>query len=289
MTLATSENSQIAIVILNYNSHEDTLKCIESIKEQENVEYEIIVVDNDSKETDLKSLIEIAENQKVTLLRSASNNGYNAGNNIGIKYALKRGYMFICIVNPDMIFDKSDCLMQLLSAFDDKSVVAVGSDILTPEGHHQNPISFKSDKFSSEFSWIKNVFNTNTNVRKEWNNQPYQVRPCTILNGCCLMIRASFLCEINGFDEKIFLFGEERILGAQIRKLGYKMLYYGKTHAIHNHRQNKEGNQWKRLKLLKKSELRYLYKYSTYTFFQKQLCWISLQVKYFLLFCKYHK
>ena len=280
---------RVAAVILNFNSYEDTKQCVSGLKKQSGVDTEIIIVDNYSdRPNEIENLRNICLETSSLLLCASNNSGYNAGNNIGIKYAIDNGFQYILIANPDMIFRDSLYIKKmLLAAEKDSEIAVVGSDILTPEGHHQNPISFKEECFFDNFSWIKNLFFPHKEKSYDWNTSYQKSRICSVLNGCCLLIKTDFLKRIGCFDERVFLFGEEKILGAQVRKTGYKMFYYGEIQAIHNHSQKKEGNQWHRLRTLKHSEMVYLKYHSNYSLFLKFILWIQLHLKYFLLFVKY--
>lgn len=280
---------KIAAVILNFNSYEDTRQCVLGLKKQSGIDVEIIIVDNcSSNPNEIEKLHDISYETSSILLCASSNTGYNAGNNIGIKYAIDKGFRYIFIANPDMIFQDYLYLNKMISIAERNPQIAViGSDILTPEGHHQNPISFDEENFFDNFSWIKNLFCPHKEKSHNWNLSYKKSGICTILNGCCLLIKADFLEQINCFDERVFLFGEEKILGTQVKKMGYKMFYDGEIQAIHNHRQKKEGNQWQRLRILRKSEIVFLKYHSEYNFFLKSILWGQLQLKYLLLFIKY--
>ena len=280
---------KIAAVILNYNSYKDTEQCVLGLKRQKEVDITIIIVDNCSHTpNELKELNRISHATSSILLSASSNRGYNAGNNIGIKYAITKGFKYVLIANPDMIFNDSLYLSKLYSVIKKHYDIAViGSDILTPEGHHQNPISFKEEHFFDNFSWIRNLIFPHKEKSYNWNVLYTKSGICSSLNGCCLLISIDFLKTIGCFDERIFLFGEERILSQQVKKNKYKMYYYGEVQAIHNHKQKKEGNQWKRLKILRKSEMIYLKYYSDYNCLLKTILWLQLQLKYLLLFIKY--
>lgn len=282
---------KIAAVILNFNSYEDTEQCVLGLKKQSGVDVDVIIVDNCSDSlNEIENLRDISQETSSILLCARNNAGYNAGNNIGIKYAIDSGFKYILIANPDMIFRDCLYLKKMLSIAEEHPEIAVfGSDIITPEGHHQNPISFKTEKFFDNFLWIKNLFFPHKEKSYDWNISYEKSGICTILNGCCLLIRADFLKRIGCFDERVFLFGEEKILAAQVRNAGYKMYYYGEIQAFHNHRQKKEGRQWSRLKTLRKSELIYLRYYSDCGCFFKFILWVQLQLKYLLLFIKYRK
>ena len=50
---------EVSIIIINYNSENMLLDCIESIKKHTSeVKYEIIIVDNNSKDDSLKKVLE---------------------------------------------------------------------------------------------------------------------------------------------------------------------------------------------------------------------------------------
>lgn len=100
-----------SIIIVNYNSYQDTLDCVQSILESVCTElFEIIVVDNASANDSWEKLHVLSG--KAVLLRAEENKGYCAGNNIGIRYALERKADFIWILNPDTLIEK-DTLQNL--------------------------------------------------------------------------------------------------------------------------------------------------------------------------------
>lgn len=284
----TNRKVKVAAVVLNYNSWEDTERCVADLEKQTNIE-NIIIVDNCSPNEDERThLNSIANRNIIKLLLADYNNGYNAGNNIGIKYAIENGVDYILVANPDMRFPDIAYIEKLLESFKDSSVVVVGSDVITPEGHHQNPMTKTKEKWQDNFSWIKNLFSKKKGKTYQWNDSPEDSCYCTSLNGCCLLIRSSFLKNIGYFDERVFLFGEERILGSQVQSLDLKMFYNGSVTAIHNHKQNKEGNQWNRLNTLKKSEKIFIRYHAKIPLFVKPLVWGIIELKYLLLYFKYH-
>ena len=123
----------IPIILLNYNSSSDCRKCISFLKNQKNVEIEIVVVDNCSKSEDLCLLRTLCQEEQCTLIENKENRGYNAGNNIGLRYAVRKGYKYALITNPDMEFPQEEYLKQLVDVMEEQTeVVVIGSDIVTP-------------------------------------------------------------------------------------------------------------------------------------------------------------
>lgn len=280
---------KIAVVVLNYNSLDDTFNCVRQLKKQTGVDLEIIVVDNKSpNKEEIFRLIEFCKTEQCRLCLAEENRGYNAGNNIGLHYAADKGYEYVLIANPDMEFPQPDYVSSLLAEMEqDGEVVAVGSDIVVPGGFHQNPIAFVPEKYVYNFKWIKNLFFENSTLKQQWNDRPERTSYCAVLNGCCLLLRLKFFEQDGFFDEHVFLFGEEKILGRQVERLGKKMLYVGHCQAFHNHKTSKEGSQVARLRHLRHSERVYVKQYSGYSWIGKVILLLMIRLKYFLLYIKY--
>jgi len=66
----------------------------------------------------------------LILIQTGSNLGYAGGNNVGIRYAQKRDFEYIWLLNNDVVIDK-DALTELLKlAESDKKIGIVGSKLL---------------------------------------------------------------------------------------------------------------------------------------------------------------
>ena len=61
------------------------------LRAQEGVELEIIIVDNCSREDDALAVEQLAKAEGCTFIAAKENRGYNAGNNLGLRYATGRG------------------------------------------------------------------------------------------------------------------------------------------------------------------------------------------------------
>lgn len=233
---------RLPVIILNYNTSHDCRKCVESLMHQEGVEIEIVLVDNCSRSEDVAELRKLSAAEGCTLIENHENLGYNAGNNIGLRYAAEKGYDYALIANPDMEFPHPVYVARLMEAMNqDTDIVVVGSDIVDADGLHQNPLDFVS--FWSELLWpIEMLRNKSTRALEHTLN-----RTCNVLMGCCLMVRMSFMKEIGFFDEGVFLYCEEAIFAHQVKQHGKKMYYLADTCAIHRHIKSEKGNPYKRL------------------------------------------
>ena len=281
---------KLAIIILNYNSSADCGKCVAFLKKQQGIETEIIIVDNCSREDDRKAVETLCNEQGCTFIANNENRGYNAGNNVGLRYAAEKGYEFAMIANPDMEFPETDYLVTLLAKMqEDKEIVICGSDIIGADGIHQSPMG-KDGNWRSSFGWIKDIIG-----RKDKKNDAYdfidnhkESHYCHKVSGCCFMIKISFLEEIKFFDEKVFLYCEEAILSRQVEMAGKKMYYLATAQAIHRHVKNEKGDPVKRFRAWGKSRCYFIDKYSGDHWLGKQIAKLSMKM-YVMVFTPYNK
>ena len=277
--------NKVAVIILNYNSSDDCRKCISFLKRQKGVELELVLVDNCSPDSDIVEAL--CREQGCTFIASSENRGYNAGNNIGLRYAVEKGYKYALIVNPDMEFPQTGYLKQLVEAMTiDPKIVLVGTDIVTPSGHHQNPM--REITFWEELFWPITIFRYRKNCK--WFLEDYtRSGYCHKLSGCCFLISLSFICDIGYFDENIFLYSEEPILAKQVYNSANRMYYLSNMQAIHRHIKSEKGNPHKRMNILFSSRWYYLVKYSGYSKWMLCLLNISKKIEYLLynLYFKY--
>ncbi|MDR0932981.1 MAG: glycosyltransferase family 2 protein [Victivallales bacterium] len=276
---------KIAAILLNYNSSDDCRFCIDDLLRQTEIETEIVVVDNGSTPEDRREVEQLCREKNCTFIASSDNRGYNAGNNIGLRYANSAGYEFALICNPDMQLSQSDYLKELLSPMlQDKTIAACGGTVLTPQGIHQNPRNYSGRGNLHNFGWIPYMLRRkNLGVVPNWVDNPTISHFCQGLNGCCLMLRMSFVRRIGYFDERIFLYGEEGILASQVKSAKMKLFYTDKTHAVHNHRENPGSNKNVAAKHWKDSQLLFIRDYSGYSRMGKYFATLSLCSYFFAL------
>ena len=274
---------KVAVIVLNYNSSSDCKKCISYLLKQEEVELDIVVVDNCSSKEDRSKLEQILKdymnlgNHKITYIPSDVNKGYNAGNNIGLRFASSQGYEYALIANPDMEFPDTTYIKSMILEMERNSEIVVqGSDIVNSNGQHQNPQ--RETNYLEELFWPLQFLKNKKN--KIWNTLDYtRTTFCQKISGCCLLLKLSFLEKNNFFDENVFLYSEESILGAQVRISGKKMLYNSKIRAIHNHIEKKKGNVKTRMQILFSSRWYYLKTYGGYSKFALFLLLVSKTIE----------
>lgn len=271
----------VGIIILNYNTSDDCRKCISYIKSQTGIETEIIVVDNCSQKADVDKLSEFCDGHGITLLNSKENRGYSAGNNIGLRYAVKKGIEYALIINPDVEIHQNDYLQRAVKQMiSDNTIAVLGTDILHVNGKHQNPL--REPSFFDEFFWPCQLLKSVEKKERLYIEDYSHSRYCTKLSGCCFMIKLSFAQQIGFLDETTFLYCEEPILAKQVQQNSLKMYYISNLQAFHNHIKSKKGDPQKRMRFFAESRNYYLKTYSGHSYFTVRLLRFSRLAQSFL-------
>ncbi len=265
---------KVAVIILNYNSSDDCRKCVSFLKRQEGVELELVLVDNCS--PDGEKVATLCQEQGCTFIASLENRGYNAGNNIGLRYAAEKGYKYALIANPDMEFPQTDYVKRLVEVMEqDEEIVVAGSDIVGADGIHQNPL-VRDGNWTTSFNWIKGLFRKKDIDAYEFIDNYKDSHYCSKVSGCCLMVRMDFIREIGFFDEYPFLYCEEPILSRQVEMAEKCMYFTAKAQATHRHIASTKGDPVKRFQHWKRSRIYFIDRYSGDVWIGKKLAILSM-------------
>lgn len=232
----------LGIVILNYNTPNDVEKCIDSIRKYCTESFRIYLVDNCSTDNSVEYFNRVYEGSTdVIILKSDINRGFSAGNNLGGFAAAKDGMDLLLFTNSDIEFKESSisAMREVLSSPHYDDVGIVGPRIETP------------DSDSSEFARKRITLNYYLKTKKPFCyfvsnkfNKRYQKITFDdhnvftfegMVSGCCLMMKTKLFVENKGFDESLFLYGEEDIWAYKLAAIGLKAAIAGKSVVFHNH------------------------------------------------------
>lgn len=208
--------NKIAIILLNYNNHNDTLECIDSIKKNCSLDYELIVVDNDSSEESKKILVE--NKDQYTLILNPHNNGFAAGNNVGIKYAIEKNYKYILLLNNDTLISKNSIEIMLNSLKNDKQVGAVSCRIL------YYPEKSKIWYDGGQINWDKYLpkhINMGKKVQ-DCKDTNFEVNT-EFISGCCMFVKSEVFKNVGYLPEEYFMYFEDMDFCIQIIEKNYKL------------------------------------------------------------------
>lgn len=223
----------IGMVIVNYNDYETTKRLLDNVKDYK-VLKEIVVVDNKSTDNSLEELRKL-KNKKITIIDSGENKGYSYALNVGCKYLIdKYKSLNIVISNSDIIIE-SELDIKDLNSYISTNNVIVGPTII--QGNDLN----RGFKIPSPWQDIKQniVFFGKRVLAKELsypdNYYHKDISKVDTVSGCFFMISSKHLEDMGYFDENVFLYYEENIMGIKTKKLGKNIIVCNNVDVIHDH------------------------------------------------------
>lgn len=223
----------IGMVIVNYNDYETTKRLLDNVKDYK-VLKEIVVVDNKSTDDSLKKLKKL-ESKKITIIDSGNNKGYSYALNVGCKYLIdKYKVLNIVISNSDIIIDSENDIKDLNSYISDENVI-VGPTII--QGNDLNrgfkvPTPWQDIKQNIVF-WGKRVLANELNYPDNYYHK--DISKVDTVSGCFFMISSKHLEEMGYFDENVFLYYEENIMGIKTKRLKKNIIVCNNVDVVHDH------------------------------------------------------
>lgn len=229
----------IAVVILNYNTFDDTVICVDSIKKfTKRVPYKIFIVDNASPDKSGDQLsAKYEDDSDVVVLKSQVNKGFSGGNNVGIRAALKEGYEYVYLLNSDIILE-NDAFAQMQESFESSDDFAiVGPSIVNSLGGYVQ-FARRGVTLATYFMGRGLFYKLFPRLVRglRYHEYPHDKNFAFdgMLNGCCFGMKADFIRENKCLDENIFMYYEEDALAHIIRRAGKRAIIASNAKIIHN-------------------------------------------------------
>ena len=262
-----NQDYNIALVILNYKTPEDTIALIKNIEEQSwSKKIKIYIVDNGSCDGSVEKFNNLNCNMSIELIESKTNLGFAKGNNLGIKKALLDGFRFIMVSNSDILIEKqSNFLEKIYEIYSkDQDIAVIAPSIKNFDGIYQNP--FRNERFSLNeivkmklfflsgfyklyyFLRVYILFELITYIVqkrrykkiKNYHNKKQSSGYIYAPHGSFLIFTPTFFKYFNGFDDKTFLYCEEFILAEKLRQNSLKCWYENTLNVLHKECQSTE-------------------------------------------------
>ncbi|MDR4951454.1 glycosyltransferase family 2 protein [Chryseobacterium sp. ES2] len=193
----------LAIIILNYNSFEDTQREVNSLLSEGISQQSIYIVDNNSK--DRKEIEQLGSQKQINYILSDYNGGYAFGNNLAIKKAIEDGKNYFLLLNPDIEISSST-ISQLYN--DLKEFPGIG--IIGPRICYRNirdrifsdgGLLFPEEGFQGG--------HTNSEQDKNHVNAPHYNYNIKYVDGSALMFRKEILDDVGLMNTSFFMYYEE--------------------------------------------------------------------------------
>lgn len=277
---------KFCFVILNYNTYDMTVDCINSIEKvisfSSNINYNIVIVDNNSSDFSGKKLEKKYKNNKlIKVILNSENSGFSKGNNLGIRYANTHFTPdFVVVNNSDTELISNNFFDQIIKIYNRTNFALLGPKIIKPDSkcqYYPRPIREKKQirhaiiyyicMYILTFFNIKNKYKLSSydlddeNVNKEY----YDV----VIHGCFLIFSKKYFEYYDGIPEITKFYAEEELIYLNVKSQNLLSVYNPNIRILHR----VNGSVSK----IKGNRNRLLFKYSN--FIKSNICLYKIMSK----------
>jgi hypothetical protein len=246
------QNKKVYIVILNWNSWQDTVECLESVFHLHYPAFQVIVCDNASSDDSLhkikmwargeQSVYSLSKDERLTnlisrsvqkpigyaefdrveaerggtvndrefpliLIQTGKNLGFAGGNNVGIRYALRRDdFDYLWILNNDTLVDPQALSFLVQKMESEPGAGICGSKLL----YYHRPDEIESaggSRYEKSRAWTYHL-ESGEPASKQLNEDDISGK-MSYVDGASMLVTRNFLNQIGLMSEDYFLYYEE--------------------------------------------------------------------------------
>jgi len=217
--------AHIKILILNWNGKHLLKPCLDSVSAIDYPNYSVMVIDNGSTDNSVKMVKE--KFSEVELLELENNNGFAGGYNRCFT-RLKDEYSgFILLLNNDTEVDPDilNSFIQAKEKYGDNNLY--GGKIFYQ--NNQELIWYAGGNV--DLKYLK-IFHRG--IRQNDSAEFSKPLQTDYITGCCLFTSMEVINQLNGFDERFNMYGEDVELCLRAKKEGINCYYWPDAKLFHH-------------------------------------------------------
>ena len=238
-----TEFTDIVALILNYNSSNLTISCVDQLL-MLSKELKILIVDNHSTDQSCQSIISKYVNiNQVVVIQTPKNLGYAKGNNYGLCYIRKEwiDVKYVMLLNPDIIVKEREIILNIKNFLNENDAYSIASTqiIFNNAWRGFKDFAWKLPT-KKQLMWAGTFFGKV--LLKEINNcysEIYlnnNIADVDAVPGCFFVAKIKDLETVGDFDDRTFLYFEETILASKLKNINKKEAVLIDQYVLHNHR-----------------------------------------------------
>lgn len=274
----------MAIVLLNWNGHEDTIECLESLKNINYSNFDVYLVDNDSKGESVDSIKHYLENDSFYLsdivsydefstyvkpndinllfILNNENSGFAGGNNVALDFISKnKSSDYVLLLNNDTVVS-NDFLNGLLDKFNESSNTGfVGI----------NHYYYGTSNLQTIGGGLVDLVHGECMASYDDNQTDFD-----FITGSCIFTSLEVLLDVGLMNEDYFMYWEDVDWSSTVREHGY-VLQVSDTGCIYH----KEGASIKSLSRIyyhTRNRIFYMKRHTSGLIYYKFIVYIILYV-----------
>jgi GT2 family glycosyltransferase len=239
----------LSIIIVNWNTSELLIQCLESIyRAQPHLSFEIIVVDNGSVDDSVSAIA--SRFPAVHIIGNERNLGFAKANNQALSVA--KGRYFLLLNSDTLVVPNSlDELVHVADNHLDVGVVA--PKLLNMDGSLQG-------SWSAFPTFWSELIGKNIPRRETVVGLPFAYEVDWVM-GACMLVRGETVADVGMLDEDYFFYSEETDWCFRIKNRGWKVWYISNAEIYHLGGGSAKRNTLLQMALLYQSKIHYFHKF----------------------------
>lgn len=210
--------TRILAIIVTYNSSRWVERCLGSVLGS-SVPLDVFVVDNASTDGCVDLVSSVCP--EAVIVRSKENLGFGAANNIGLKYALEKGYDYVYLLNSDAWLEE-DTVAVMLDADPEKNFGILSPVQMDAEGRLDRNFERKCGKYLSS---------------------PDSICEMPFVMAAHWLIPVETLRIVGGFSPAFHQYGEDDNYIDRLHWHGLRVGVVPAAHAVHDRAGRKESRE----------------------------------------------
>ena len=259
----------VSVIIVNYNTIELTLNCINSIFTHTlGIDFEVIVVDNNSDDGSGEIL---RLDKRIVFIQNLANEGFGSANNIGYQYA-KGKYLFL--LNSDTILLNNAIKLFYDYAEQHLSSCVYGTMLLNPDNTYGHSYG-KFPTILNRLGFILTLPFPNKKSEEKLFEGAFHV---DYITGADMFLTRETFEKPGLFDTAFFMYYEETDLQKRMSQMGIERIIIDSPKIVHynggsSKRKRSNRNDFRGFESL----FRYMKKHNSY------MSYLSFRILSFLI------
>ncbi|HVV68975.1 MAG TPA: glycosyltransferase family 2 protein [Gammaproteobacteria bacterium] len=220
------------IVIVNWNTKKQLLNCLDSIAntviKDSFILNKIFIVDNASTDNSLDGILQL--DLPIFLIKNSENKGFAYGCNQGAKDSTADYLLFL---NPDTLLyaDSLAKPLAFMQAPENKTIGIVGVQLMDEEGK----VARSCARFPKTSTYLMKMLGlerfSHPHFMKEWDHM--DSREVDQIMGAFFLVRKELYNQLQGFDERFFVYLEEVDFSLRAKQRGWTSFYLADAKIFH--------------------------------------------------------
>jgi len=218
----------VAVVVLNWNDADATLRCLDALATSDYRNHRVIVVDNASADGSAQRVAVAAPDAELII--NDANLGFTGGVNVGIRRAMETGADYVWLLNSDAITAR-DVLGRLVEAAEADPRIGLVSPVFHDPEHPEN-VEFCLARFDAASRTASQT--ADPAQARDWaRNHSDEI----VLIGTALLIRRSLIETIGVLDPQFFAYVEDVDYALRCHAAGFRTIALADVVVLHKFKQ----------------------------------------------------